>query len=122
MNYEAQGKIVEIFPLRTIGEKGFAVREFAIENNDSPDYPEMVKFQCSGAKTGLLDKAKIGDKVKISFNLKGRRYEKAGVVNYFNTLDCWKLEITSAGNSVQNSEPEGYGYNDNGQSDDQLPF
>jgi hypothetical protein len=51
-----------------------------------------VKFQSVQDKTTIIDKVNIGDEIKVSFNIKGSKWEKEGKVNYITNLDAWRIE------------------------------
>ena len=38
----------------------------------------------------------MGEPVKVSFNVRGRKWEKDGKVNYFSNLEAWRLEKVQA--------------------------
>jgi hypothetical protein len=68
----------------------FKKREFVLEVPGT--YTEYIKFQTVQDKTLLLDAFNKGDTVTVHFNLRGKKYEKNGTVNFFNSLDAWKIE------------------------------
>ncbi len=87
---QALGVIIKIFDEQIISEK-FKKREFVLETG-SPEYPEYVKFEFTQDKTSVLDNYMVNDPVRISFNLKGRKWtDPQGVDKWFNTLQCWKI-------------------------------
>ena len=106
MSFELSGKIIEIFPIQNISEK-FKKREFIVEYKDNPSgsYVQYLKFQATGEKCSMLDNYKIGQDVGISFNLKGRKYEKDGRVSYFMDLEAWKINNTNGMVDSNNSLP-----------------
>ena len=78
---------------QVINEK-FSKREFVIETKDQ--YPQQVMFQLTQDKCELLSAFKVGNEIEVSFNLRGREWTSpAGEVKYFNTLECWRLEVLS---------------------------
>jgi hypothetical protein len=96
---EIKGTIIEIFPGQQVSEK-FKKREFVIQDNENPQYPQYIKFELAQDKCGLLDSKKVGDQVNVSFNLRGREYTNPkGVKSYFNSLQAWK--IVTDGNAYQ---------------------
>jgi hypothetical protein len=74
--------------------------------------------------------------VKVSFNIKGNRWEKDGKVNYITNLDAWRIEPATAGVPSQSAgAPAGYApvnnaapantgnfYNPSPENVDDLPF
>lgn len=92
-SYDLTGKLVEIFDTQQITDT-FRKREFVVETVESGngrDFVENIKFQATGNSCGILDNFSIGDTVKVTFNIRGRRNERNGVVNYFNNLDAWRI-------------------------------
>jgi hypothetical protein len=108
MAFEITGKLIEKFETQNVSEK-FKKREFVIEYQDNPNlsFSEMLKFQLTQDRCGLIDTYEIGQEIKVGFNLKGRRWEKEGNVNYFTNLEAWKIEVASGAATMQgNSLPE----------------
>lgn len=68
----------------------FQKRTFVLEHGDNPNYLENCLFEFHQVKVDELDKFHEGQRVKVQFNLKGRK-EKNGT-RYFNTLNAWKIE------------------------------
>ena len=123
MAYEIVGKLTAKFDVNQRTET-FKVREFVIEKSEDISgrlITNYVKFQCVQDKTAMPDRFNIGDEIKVSFNLKGTRWEKEGKVNYFTNLDAWRMESVKLG---QESGVAEVNYNDIPPSDtvDDLPF
>ena len=123
MAYEIVGKLIAKFDINQRTET-FKVREFVIEKSEDINgrlITNYVKFQCVQDKTAMPDRFNIGDEVKVSFNLKGTRWEKEGKVNYFTNLDAWRMESVKLGQENNVAEVN---YNDIPPSDtvDDLPF
>ncbi|MCC3153533.1 DUF3127 domain-containing protein [Hymenobacter sp. BT770] len=96
MAYDVTGRLHEIFDEQQVSEK-FRKREFVLEVQDG-QYPEHIKFQMVQDKTSLIDPFKMGDEVKVTFNLRGRGFNKNGQMLYFTNLEAWKIEPASGGN------------------------
>lgn len=114
-SYEVTGRLIEIFDEQQISEK-FRKREFVIEVQDG-QYPEQIKFQLVMDKTSLVDQYKNGDEVKVSFNLRGRGYNKNGQMMYFTNLEAWRLDAATAGGGA----PQGGGNYAGGQQQAPRP-
>lgn len=95
MAYDVTGRLHEIFDEQQVSEK-FRKREFVLEVQDG-QYPEHIKFQTVQDKTSLIDPFKMGDEVKVTFNLRGRGFNKNGQMLYFTNLEAWKIEPASGG-------------------------
>jgi Protein of unknown function (DUF3127). len=112
-----KGKLVEIFDTVQITET-FKKREFIIQDNKNPEYPEYIKVELIQDKVELLNSLNVGDEINVLINIKGRKWEdKEGNIKYFNSIQGWKIESES-GNMNQENEQE----NINQDSDDDLPF
>ena len=97
MAYDVTGRLHEIFDEQQVSEK-FRKREFVLEVQDG-QYPEHIKFQMVQDKTSLIDPFKMGDEVKVTFNLRGRGFNKNGQMLYFTNLEAWKIEANGGGGS-----------------------
>lgn len=85
MSYEATGTIKVISDLQTF-DSGFTKREFVVTTQEQ--YPQDLKFELVKDRTSLIDSFKTGDKVKVSFNIRGNEYNS----RYFVNLGAWKIE------------------------------
>ncbi|SFV30482.1 DUF3127 domain-containing protein [Thermoflavifilum thermophilum] len=131
MSFEVIGKIVAKFDVVQRTES-FRTREFVIEKTD--DFGgklinQYIKFQLVQDRTSLIDRFQEGDEVKVSFNLKGSKWEKDGRVNYITNLDAWKIELVQSAQSMSSApvmSDMNSGYNPAPQEDmsegDDLPF
>lgn len=85
MSYEIEGKLHLIKATEDI--KGFQKREFVIETESN--YPQLVKFEFTKDKCILLDSFKVGQTVKVGFNINGREWNGKFFVN----LQAWRIQI-----------------------------
>ena len=107
MAYEAEGVIVSIFPEQQVSDK-FKKREFVIEqreNRNGYEFNEFIKFQMTQDRCNLIDPFQEGQRIKVSFNLKGRKWEKDGQTNYFTNLEAWRIENANEG-TTDAAQPE----------------
>ena len=98
MAFELTGILIHKGKLQQVSSK-FRKREFVIEKkeiNQNQGFVDYVKFQLTQDRCDLIEPFEISDKIKISFNIKGNRWEKDGNVNYFTNLDAWRIEKTEA--------------------------
>lgn len=133
MNLEITGKIIVKSDTQEISER-FKKREFVLELSDEINgsvYTNYAKMQLVQNKCDLLDQYNEGDTVKVSFNIKGNRWERDGKVNYITNLDAWRIEYAApqaappppAQSSPGTSSPEPAPfYNPAPDSGDDLPF
>ena len=107
MAYDVTGRLHEIFDEQQVSEK-FRKREFVLEVQEG-QYPEQIKFQMVQDKTSLIDPYKVGDEVKVTFNLRGRGFNKNGQMLYFTNLEAWRIEAAAAGGGGQQGGSYGGG-------------
>ena len=117
MSLEVTGKLLVKYDAQQVSEK-FKKREFVLELAEEINgniYTNFAKMQLVQNKCDIIDRFNVGDTVKVSFNIKGNKWERDGKVNYITNLDAWRMEsatgapATSSGNSQ--SAPS---YNNNG--------
>jgi len=99
------GTVYRIFDTQQVNPT-FKKREFVVEFSENPNYPQYIKFEAIQEKCDDLNNFKIGDRVEISFNLKGRKWiNPQNQEVFFNTLDAWrivKLDSTTVNNKDTN--------------------
>lgn len=127
MSYELTGTLKEIFPTEQKSDR-FSKREFVVETSESNGdrtFTDYIKFQTINDKCAMLDSFNTGDTVKVSFNIKGNRWEKNdGSVSYFTNLDAWRVESVAQGGEsapVYESSPT-HTESDAPPFEDDLPF
>lgn len=94
MSFEITGKIIEKYNLVQVNDR-FKKREFVIEKTESNggmEFTDHIKFQLTQDRCNLVDNVEISDEVKVSFNIRGNKWEKEGKVSYFTNLDAWRVE------------------------------
>lgn len=108
MSFEISGKLIEKYDTVVISDR-FKKREFVIEIKESTpngfEYVETIKFQLTQDKCDSLDSVSLSDDVTVHFNIKGKRWEKNGQVNYFNNLDAWRIEKQSVNATAPATAP-----------------
>lgn len=94
MQFTLKGKLTEKFDTQQVSDK-FSKREFVVETKDASGngqiYVETIKFQLTNQKCNLIDSTPLNSEVEVSFNIRGKRFEKDGKVSYFNNLEAWKV-------------------------------
>ncbi|MCT4588983.1 MAG: DUF3127 domain-containing protein [Carboxylicivirga sp.] len=97
MNFEISGNVIVKDDIQEISAS-FKKREFVIEvvNERNSDWNDFIKFQLTQDRCNLMDPIQLGDKIKVSFNIRGRKWEKDGRVNYFSNLEAWRVEKEEA--------------------------
>ena len=114
MSYTLTGTIFEIGQTETITDK-FKKRDIVIETTEVVNgniYSQFIKIQFSQKKCDVLNNYNVGDRVTVSFNLRGNKWEKNGKTNYITNLDGWKIEklgttTTQPAQSTQQQAPKG---------------
>jgi hypothetical protein len=95
MSFEISGRLAERFETQKVSDR-FQKREFVLEikttGNTGFEFVDLIKFQTTQDKCSLLDQFRIDEEVKVSFNLRGRKWERDGQVSYFTNLEAWKIE------------------------------
>jgi len=111
MSLEVTGKLAVKYDTQQVKES-FKKREFVLEISEEINgnvYTNFAKLQLVQAKCDILDRFNVGDQIKVSFNLKGNKWEKDGKVNYITNLDAWRIESAAAG--APNTAPSAPAYN-----------
>ena len=125
MNFEIEGSLIVKEDTVDISST-FKKREFVIEvvNERNPDWNDFVKFQLIQDKCNLLDSFQLGDSLKVSFNLKGRKWEKDGRINYFTNLEAWRIEASASNSNATPPTPPPFAETDipPAEPQDDLPF
>src|ERR1700722_15900464 len=119
MSLEVTGKLLVKYDTQQVSEK-FKKREFVLELAEEINgniYTNFAKMQLVQNKCDIIDRFKEGDLVKVSFNIKGNKWERDGKVNYITNLDAWRVESTTAApanNNGGNQAASAPAYNNNG--------
>jgi len=121
MSFEINGRLAEKFETQKISDR-FQKREFVLEIKSTGatgyEFVDFIKFQATQDKCALLDQVNLDETVKVSFNLRGRKWEKEGQVSYFTNLEAWRIEKLS---NESGGEPTGEAPIVNSESED-TPF
>lgn len=107
MSYELSGKLIEKFPIEQ-PTASFRKREFVVELSEERNgrvFTDPVKFQLTQDRVELIDAVSLQDTVKVTFDIKGNRWERDGRVSYFTNLVAWKIEKVG---SVQSSAADDF--------------
>jgi len=119
MAFDVVGKLHVAYETKQVSER-FSKREFVVEVADGK-YPQFVSFQLTGDRCHQLDDHRVGDQVRVTFNLRGREWRNPqGEVKYFNSLDVWSIEPVRAGRR-RDSEPPPPTDEDGPPADDMRP-
>lgn len=88
---EISGIIKVLGDIQTFGDNGFRKREVVVTTQEQ--YPQHLLIEFIQDRCELLDSFNVGEKVKISINLRGREWENPqGDIKYFNSIHGWRIE------------------------------
>jgi len=99
MSYELQGTVKEVLETQTFNS-GFTKRDFVVTINEDDRYPQHIKLQVVKDRCSWLDTYSAGDKVKVTFDLRGSEYKG----RYYTDLQAYKIEKTEAGGGAAPSD------------------
>lgn len=99
--FEITGTVKRIFDEQTFGS-GFNKREFVL-TIESGRFPQDIKFECVKDKVDLVSRLKVGDAVKVFFDLRGREWKD----NYYVNLNAWKIEAAGGKSKGPADEDDG---------------
>ena len=88
--YELTGTVKLVMDPVTFAS-GFTKREFVV-TTDEDRYPQAVKFECVKDRCALLNDVKPGQRVTVSFDIRGNEYKE----RYFVSLSAWKIQAGEA--------------------------
>jgi hypothetical protein len=120
--FELEGTLKQLFDTQTFAS-GFAKREFVVEVPDGK-YPQMLKFECVKDKISMLEGVKIGDPVKVAFDIRGSEYKERFYVN----LNAWKITKGEGGDGESRIERDPVNssfdsqFDNEPESSDDIPF
>lgn len=118
---EITGKIKVLNDTQTIGSNGFQKREVVISTEEQ--YPQHILIEFVQDKCELLVNYGVGQKVKVSLNLRGREWvSPEGVAKYFNAIQGWRIELLNTPGSTSHNMPEKEPLSFLDEPDNDLPF
>lgn len=125
---EFTGSVVKVGEVESFGSKGFTKRNLIIkEAREDDKWPNIVPFVLTKDRCSLADGIGEGAKVKVSFVLNGRAWDKGdgSPTRYFCDNQVLKLEILDMGASAGASKvpaPAEPGEESFEGGDEDLPF
>jgi hypothetical protein len=84
--YEMTGTVKVVMDEVTF-PSGFNKREFVVTTEDDR-YPQDIKFETVKEKTAMLNDLTAGQKVKVTFDLRGNEHNG----RYYTNLSAWRIE------------------------------
>jgi hypothetical protein len=115
------GTLKKIFEEVQVSDS-FKKKEFVLETIE--DYPQTFKIELTQDKTGKIAPFKVGDVIKVQYNMRGREYTKDQGTNkektfYFTTLNAWRITLETQENTPAPNTQENTTTDDGA---DELPF
>lgn len=99
MSLEVTGRLHMKFATQQIKDT-FSKREFVLELTDeSPTgmvFTNYASFQLVNQSCSVIDQFQEGELVKVSFNIRGNKWERDGQVKYITNLNAWRVERAAA--------------------------
>ena len=86
---DIEGSVKVVFDTQTFNS-GFQKREFVITTKEQ--YPQDIKFELIKDRIDIIDAYKLGETIKVHFNLRGNEYNG----KYFVNLQAWRIENVSS--------------------------
>ena len=99
MQHQLTGTVKVILDEQTFAS-GFNKREFVV-TDEADKYPQDIKFEAVKDKVELVNALKVGDKVNVTFDLRGNEYSG----KYYVSLAAWKIEVTAPAQSAPVDDP-----------------
>lgn len=126
MSFEISGKLIEKYNTIQVNDR-FKKREFVIERSESNggmEFTDHIKFQLTQDRCNLIESVNLNDELKVSFNIRGNKWEKDGKVSYFTNLDAWRVEKVTAAtpDNIPVDMPPPPSLDDMPDESDDLPF
>ena len=98
MAFETEGVLHKKFDTENKTDS-FQAREFVIKQDGN--YPQFIKFQLTQDRCDLITPFNEGDKIKVSFDLRGREWNE----KYFTNLNAWKIQSAQPENNEGGAPP-----------------
>lgn len=131
---EFQGRIYKILDTQQVTET-FKKREVILQtestSKEGEAFTQLHGFQFTQNKCDDLDRFKVGEEVKISFNVRTNENIKNGVTRYFTSVNAWKIELVAIAQQPQQGQYQNWSPPQNQQapqfpqqpaSNNDLPF
>ena len=135
---EIRGRILEIHPTENIQtkdgkffQKRTLVLDASIYNQHTGErVVNTPALEFSSSRCGILDNYKVGDLVKVSYNLRGRRVTNAdGSYRYMTNVNAYAVEYVQQNRQMNNQAPQlaspqqpNHGYNGYNQTPQQGQY
>ncbi|MDA1043731.1 MAG: DUF3127 domain-containing protein [Verrucomicrobia bacterium] len=98
--YDMTGSIKEIMQEVSFSS-GFNKREFVVVS-EGDRFPQDIKFECVKEKCALLNDFQQGQRVTVTFDLRGNLYNE----RYFVNLTAWRIQAADQAASPAPGRPQ----------------
>lgn len=117
---EFTGTVIKVGPIQSFGGKGFQKRLLVVKEESESKYPNVVPFMLLKDKCALADDITPNSKVKLSFVLSGRAWDKGdgSEIRYFCDNVVLKIALLQEGKPTPVTPTE----NDMTYEPDDMPF
>jgi single-strand DNA-binding protein len=85
MSFEISGVLHKVMDINERSAT-FKVREFVLEVPDG-QYPQLISFQAIQDRVTIVDSFQLGQRVKVSFDLRGREWNG----KYLTNINAWRI-------------------------------
>ncbi len=114
MAYEMTGTVKVIFETKTSTSGTFTWREFVLTSEEER-YPQDVLFRVVKDRCATLDGIAVGERLKVTFDIRGREYQG----RYFVNLEAFRIDRMDG---TEEAPPEDMPPADEPPLDDSMPF
>ncbi len=114
MAYEMTGTVKVIMETKTSASGTFSWREFVLTSEEDR-YPQDVLFRVVKDRCTLLDEIAVGERLKVSFDIRGREYQG----RYFVNLEAFRIDRMDGTEATPEDFPPPV---DEPPLDDSMPF
>jgi hypothetical protein len=84
------GIVKQVNKTQVLSEK-FSKRELILKTEWETKYPQYLVIQFTNKNVTKLDGINPGELVNVSINLRGREYNGADGIKYFNSIEAWQI-------------------------------
>jgi len=99
-----QGILTDKFPQQPLTQT-LVKRVFWLKEPDTEAQPQHWELELFNAECRRLDAFQVGDYLHAEVEVRGRRYEKQGKQNVYNSLKCLGLRKVGAENGRDSPSP-----------------
>lgn len=100
-SFDLVGTVKQIGEVQTFAS-GFTKREVVVSDDDQR-FPQELAFSFARDRAKMLDAVAVGDRVKVSFDIRGREYNG----RHYTDLSGWRIEKEDSGSPAQGAPAPG---------------